>query len=148
MKSIRPFLLMLLIAFNAYGQAENPEPESRLDQLKVAERAIMASTQDEYNQARDALAKEALAAVEKDVQSAEAELLLHWILFGSVESETSRKAVDYLIKYHATSPTAVRHLLAYAQRPGWYTPRLFEAFANADLPVELSWMVAATDAMH
>lgn len=148
MRKMTSFLLVLLVASSCFGQTVDLENATTPKQFRTLAREIEAATNEAYFSARERIAKKALAVAEEDVQSSNAEGLLHWILSGKTNSPTAHKAAKRLVENHTSSQTSVRRLLSYAQAPSGCTPELFQGFAEADLPDEHRWIVSACSAIH
>ena len=147
---IRQFVFMALLVAAMYSTcfAQEPTGSQSVSDFRSRERKIEASTQEDYYEAREVLAKEALLIAGQKIESKEAEELLHWIVKGGGNTETAQTATERLIEHHATSPASIRKLLSYAMNPTGCTPKLFAGFERASPGDGQNWIVLASSAIH
>lgn len=142
------FLALLVAAMYSTCLAQQPTGSQTLSDFRSRERRIEASTQEDYYEARDVLAKEALLIAGGEIESKDAEELLHWIVKRGGNSESAQIATERLIEHHATSPASIRKLLSYAINPTGCTPKLFAGFERASHGNGQHWIVLASSAIH
>ncbi len=79
MRFIVTTLFLLLVATSTFAQGTNAERAGATARFTKAERELRNMPRDEYRAARDTLARQALAVAENDLNTKDAEELLHWI---------------------------------------------------------------------
>jgi len=142
------FLALLVAAMYSTCAAQEPTGSQTPSDFRSRERRIEVSTQEDYHEAREVLAKEALLVAGREIESKEAEELLHWIVKGGGNTETAKIATERLIEHHAASPASIRKLLSYAINPTGCTPKLFAGFKRASVSDGQHWIVLASSAIH
>lgn len=142
------FLALLVAAMYSTCFAQEPKGSQTLSDFRSRERRIEASTQEVYYEAREVLAKEALLIAGREIESKEAEELLHWIVEGGGNTETAQIATERLIEHHVTSPASIRKFLSYAINPTRCIPKLFAGFKRASPGDGQHWIVLASSAIH
>ena len=139
--------MTVMVASPASSQDPGTELRGAAERFVDAERRIKNVNHDEYPRAREQLAERALRIAETDLASTDSEKLLHWILNTPQTTPTVLKAAKHLAQQHPTSSLTFNELMGYAQNPRQWTPGLFDAYSQLDLPDEQLFILDVYRAM-
>jgi thiol-disulfide isomerase/thioredoxin len=92
------------------------------------------------------LAEQALQLAEQDLNSKDAERVLHWVLRSPRSSPAAMQAAKHLAKHFGTSKLTIEWL--FNQQPRAWTPLLYATFLQSELSTEDRASVEVSSALH
>lgn len=133
-----------LVTCPLWGQELDASLEGAARRFASEERRI--SGQQDYWEARDRLAQQALRLAEKDLKSRDAEALLQWVLASPRSSPAAMQASKYLAEHHSASQATIDWMLN--RQPREWTPALFARLLEAEQPPQVRVHLELSKALH